>query len=40
MTGRPMQGWVWVAPPGFAADDDLRRWIQCGLDTALSLPPK
>jgi len=40
MTGRPMQGWVSVAPPGFAADADLSQWVQWGVDYALSLPSK
>ena len=40
MTGRPMQGWVLVAPEGYAAGDDLRRWIDQGVAVALALPPK
>ncbi len=38
LTGRPMQGWITVAPPGFAADADLRRWVQWGVEFALTLP--
>ena len=40
MTGRPMQGWVMVAQPGFAADADLGQWVQWGVDYVLTLPPK
>jgi hypothetical protein len=40
MTGRPMKGWLLVAPEGHAEDDDLRRWLDRGLAYAGSLPPK
>ena len=40
MTGRPMKGWLLVAPEGYAEDDDLRRWVDRGLAHAGSLPPK
>jgi TfoX-like protein len=40
MTGRPMKGWLLVAPDGHAADEDLRRWVGRGLAHAGSLPPK
>ena len=40
MTGRPMKGWLLVAPEGHAEDDDLRRWVDRGLAHAGSLPPK
>jgi len=40
LTGRPMQGWVTVAQPGFSADADLSQWVEWGVDYALSLPPK
>jgi TfoX/Sxy family transcriptional regulator of competence genes len=40
ITGRPMKGWVMVAPDGYAADDDLKSWVEEGVDLALSLPPK
>jgi TfoX/Sxy family transcriptional regulator of competence genes len=40
MTGRPMKGWVLVAPQGCRSDDDLRDWVQSGVDFARSLPPK
>jgi len=39
-TGKPMKGWIYVAPEGYASDEDLLAWIQRGLDYALSLPPK
>jgi TfoX/Sxy family transcriptional regulator of competence genes len=40
MTGRPMSGWVMVTPAGVAKDEDLRAWVQEGIETALSLPAK
>lgn len=39
-TGRPMKGWVIVEPDGYAADSDLKSWVEEGVDFALSLPPK
>jgi hypothetical protein len=40
MTGRPMRGWVMVAPVGLESDAGLEDWIQRGVEFALSLPPK
>lgn len=40
LTGRPMAGWAMVEPEGCASEEDLARWVQMGLDYALSLPPK
>jgi TfoX/Sxy family transcriptional regulator of competence genes len=40
LTGRPMKGWVVVGPDGYQADEDLRSWIQQGVNFAASLPPK
>jgi hypothetical protein len=40
LTGRPMAGWVYVAPPGVAKDADLAAWIRRGVEFAMSLPPK
>ena len=40
MTGRPMTGWVRVAPAGCSLEEDLREWVRQGVDFALSLPPK
>lgn len=39
-TGRPMNGYLYVAPEGFASDDDLARWINTTLEFAASLPAK
>jgi hypothetical protein len=39
-TGRPMKGWVQIAPGGVATDEVLRSWVGRGLDFAGSLPPK
>lgn len=39
-TGKPMRGWVVVTPEGIEEDQQLRDWLQLGIDYALSLPPK
>ena len=39
-TGRPMKGFVYVAPSGYEADADLERWVGMGLRYATSLPAK
>ena len=39
-TGKPMKGWVIVAPQGVESDNDLQRWVEMGLEFAGSLPPK
>ena len=39
-TGRPMRGFVYVAPAGVAADPDLARWVAAGVAFAASQPPK
>lgn len=39
-TGRPMKGWVTVAPGGYESDRDLEGWVQRGIDIELSLPAK
>lgn len=31
-TGRPMSGWVVVAPPGFAAEEQLADWLTRAVD--------
>lgn len=40
MTGRPMKGWVLIAPDGVASDDDLSSRVGEGLEFARSLPAK
>ncbi len=39
-TGRPMKGWVFVAPEGFADEASLAAWAKRGTDFAGTLPPK
>ena len=39
-TGRPMRGFLFVAPAGFKSDADLERWVGLGLACVASLPPK
>jgi len=36
VSGRPVPGYVLVGPEGVSTDQDLRAWIQRGLDLALS----
>ena len=40
MKGRPMRGWVLVAPEATGDDADLERWVRRGEAFAASLPPK
>ena len=40
ITGRPMKGWIMVAPDGVAADESLRAWVDESVAYAASLPPK
>ncbi len=37
---RPMRGFIWVQPAGYATDEQLSVWVQRGVDYAQSLPPK
>jgi hypothetical protein len=39
-SGKPMTGWVMVAPAGYATADDLARWVKLGVAFAGSLPAK
>jgi len=39
-TGRPMVGWVVVAPEAIEEDPALQVWVDSGLQFAGSLPPK
>ena len=39
-TGRPLRGMVYVGPDGYRSDEALVKWVQRGVDFALSLPPK
>lgn len=40
MTRRAMKGWIYVDPAGHETESALQRWVQQGVDFALSLPPK
>jgi TfoX/Sxy family transcriptional regulator of competence genes len=40
MSGRPMNGWILVAPAGLQTDQELKDWVLQGVDYALSLPKK
>ena len=40
ITGRPMKGWVMVAPEGFKNDEQLKIWLNKAKDFAAELPPK
>ena len=39
-TGRPMAGWVTVAPDSHKTDDDLKYWIELALEFVKTLPAK
>jgi TfoX/Sxy family transcriptional regulator of competence genes len=36
-TGRPMRGFLYVAPAGVASDEDLSRWVGRGVDFAVAI---
>ena len=40
MRGRPMRGWLRVAPDGVKTKRDLERWVSRGVKYARSLPAK
>ena len=40
ITGRPMTGWVLVAPEGIEDDDLLHHWIERAVKFVKELPPK
>ena len=40
MRGKEMTGWLRIDPEAIATDEDLRRWVEVGVDHARSLPPK
>lgn len=39
-TGRPMKGFVYVEPEGFASDEDLEIWVGLCEEFIATLPPK
>jgi TfoX/Sxy family transcriptional regulator of competence genes len=39
-TGRPMKGFIYVAPAGYRSDRELKSWAQLGLNFVLSQAPK
>jgi TfoX/Sxy family transcriptional regulator of competence genes len=40
ITGKPMKGWVLVAPEGIECDDELSGWIQRAIKFIAKLPAK
>ena len=40
LTGRPMKGWVLVAPEGVASDAGVVEWVTQGAEFAATLPAK
>jgi TfoX/Sxy family transcriptional regulator of competence genes len=40
MSGRPMKGWLVVAPDGSKTNAQLGKWVKKGVEFALTLPPK
>ncbi len=39
-TGKPLNGFVYVDPPGFESDEDLASWVGMSLGFVTTLPPK
>ena len=39
-SGRPMRGYVYVDPPGFATEAQLREWVELSLSFVDTLPAK
>jgi TfoX/Sxy family transcriptional regulator of competence genes len=39
-TGKPMAGWVTVAPDGYQSDENLNYWINLALEFVKTLPVK
>lgn len=39
-TGKPMAGWIMVAPDGHKTDEDLKYWIELALEFVKTLPAK
>jgi TfoX/Sxy family transcriptional regulator of competence genes len=40
MSGKPMKGWLVVDADGCKTDAQLCKWVQQGVEFALTLPPK
>ncbi len=40
ITGKPMKGWVMIAPAGITDDADLNSWIKLALEFVKGLEPK
>ena len=39
-TGKPMKSMIYVRPPGYASDDELKAWIDRAVKFVRSLPAK
>jgi len=39
-TGKPMAGWVTVAPDGHKTDEDMKYWVELALEFVKTLPAK
>jgi TfoX/Sxy family transcriptional regulator of competence genes len=39
-TGKPMTGYVYVAPDGISEDDELERWVHAGADFVRTMTAK
>ena len=40
MPGKPMAGWILVAPEGITTAQDLQQWVERGFEYASTLPEK
>jgi len=39
-TGKPLKGFIYVAPDGFDSDEGLASWVKLSLNFVTTLPPK
>ena len=39
-TGKPMKGYVYVAPEGYKSDEDLKKWVERCMEFVSTLPEK
>ena len=40
MRGKPMKGWLWVTEAGYTTHEQLRGWVERGVEFARTLPHK
>ncbi|RLS58778.1 MAG: RNA methyltransferase [Planctomycetota bacterium] len=40
LTGRPMRGWLMIAPAGWDAENDLKTWVSHAMEFVKTIPRK